>query len=41
MNSVFWFLIGVGFGFVLFDQPQYIADVGNWLVEQSQKISSK
>jgi hypothetical protein len=38
MNSIFWFLIGMGVGFVLFDQPHLVADAGNWLIEQSKNL---
>jgi hypothetical protein len=40
MNSIFWFAIGIGVGFILFDQPQMIADAGNWLIEQSQNLET-
>lgn len=38
MNSIFWFLVGMGVGFVLFDQPHLVADAGNWLIEQSKNL---
>ena len=38
MNSVFWFLLGIFAGFILFEQPQHVANLGNWLIEQSRNL---